>query len=75
MLPAGTRCPTSAPASSNYRSARSLPCIRQSSQNVEHTVGRHTIAGPSIGSVLQAAGQLLGSPQPGSRPPKKMTDR
>ena len=28
MLPAGTRCPTSAPASSNCRSIRSLPCIQ-----------------------------------------------
>jgi hypothetical protein len=59
LLPAGTRCPTSASASSNCRSARSLPCIRQSSQNIEHTVDRHAIAGPFVGSVLQAAGQLL----------------
>ena len=33
MLPAGTRCPTSAPASSNCRSARSLPCMRQLSSS------------------------------------------
>ena len=36
MLPAGTRCPTSACASSNCRSARSVPCINQSSQAIEH---------------------------------------
>ena len=34
MLPAGTRCPTSAPASSNCRSTRSLPCITPSSQDI-----------------------------------------
>ena len=43
MLPAGTRCPTSAPASSNCRSARSLPCIQKSSQMIEHIAGRHAM--------------------------------
>ena len=41
-LPSGTRCPTSAAASSNCRSARSLPCMRRSS-HASRTPGRqHT---------------------------------
>ena len=41
MLPAGTRCPASAAASKSSRSARSKPCIRQSSQVIEHEAGKH----------------------------------
>src|SRR5215472_6094846 len=42
MLPAGTRCPASAAASKNCRSARSKPCMRKSSQAIEHQAGKHT---------------------------------
>ena len=36
MLPAGTRCPASAAASSNSPPARSKPCMTESSQILEH---------------------------------------
>jgi hypothetical protein len=44
MLPGGTRCPTSACASSNCRSARPLPYMEPSSQDIEHTAGKHANA-------------------------------
>src|SRR6266542_4217288 len=40
-LPAGTRSPAIASASSNSRSTRDLPCIRRSSQKLEHIAGRN----------------------------------
>src|SRR5436190_9592276 len=42
MLPAGTKCPASAAASRNCRSARSKPCMGKSSQVTEHQAGKHT---------------------------------
>ena len=40
-LPGGTRCPAIISASSSSRSIRDLPCIRRSSQIIEHTAGRN----------------------------------
>ena len=54
MLPSGTRCPTSACASSNCRSARSLPCMNPSSQDIEHTAGKPAIAAPDYSAGSQA---------------------
>ena len=40
-LPGGTRCPAIISASSSSRSSRDLPCIRRSSQMIEHIAGRN----------------------------------
>src|ERR1019366_3731543 len=40
-LPGGTRCPAIISASSSSRSSRDLPCMRRSSQKIEHTAGRN----------------------------------
>ena len=40
MLPAGTRCPASAPTSASCRSIRANPCMSQFSQEIEHTAGK-----------------------------------